>query len=447
MIHDTYLADNYPTFVAGMMTKYALLNCDVDSGFSIYDNEDPSTYEEEFLELRNMICGYSAYDPELKQESELKADRDKWANFIFRKIGSQLRWNIPLHNMLGRTIYLFDELSKSNGVPIFIRNLVSSKFEEIFGLPLIDFIKIGFILFAGSNKPTGLTRNYFEMAQKQKISVPNYESINKCLDQVACYPEQFKKLCRENDTGEEILRAYKFNPLFLFPIIRPWRDSNLKDSKEDKFIAPIPELTVYRFTTGLYYQLYNNFKLEFSQAFGKLFELYVGKILEWYNLSGLVLSKGDLPNYLPEYKGKKPDWIIFCDEGVIFIECKATKYSQDIYEHGINAKNDSMGFIRHIHTAIVQLNEFEAQIPLLSEKCGFSSSNKKVIKLIVSFEPLLGLKKGPIRDWVEEKKKNEGYKMDWNVIWVGELEEIQPYITKGANFWDFLTDFGGENFD
>lgn len=150
---------------------------------------------------------------------------------------------------------------------------------------------------------------------------------------------------------------------------------------------------------------------------------------------------------MPDYEGKKPDWIIFCDEGVIFIECKATKYSQDIYEHGINAKTDSMGFIRQIHTAIVQLNEFEAQISSLSEKCGFGSSTKKVVKLIVSFEPLLGLKKGPIRDWVEEKKKEEGYKMDWNVIWIGELEEIQPYISKGANFWDFLTDFGKKNFE
>jgi hypothetical protein len=46
-----------------------------------------------------------------------------------------------------------------------------------------------------------------------------------------------------------------------------------------------------------------------------------------------------------------------------------------------------------------------------------------------------------------EKKKKEGYKMDWNVIWVGELEEIQPYISKGANFWDFLTDFGKKNFE
>ena len=170
MIHDSYLANSnppFPPFVAGMMTKYALLNCDVDRGYPIYDKEDPFTYDEEFLEIRNMICGYSAYDPELVQESILMTDRDKWASFILRKIGSQTRWNIPLHNMLGRTMYLFGELARSNKAPIFIKDLVSSKFEEIIGMSLLDFIKIGFVLFAGSNRPNGLTRNYFEVAEKE----------------------------------------------------------------------------------------------------------------------------------------------------------------------------------------------------------------------------------------------------------------------------------------
>lgn len=444
MIHDSYLAERnppFPPFVAGMMTKYALLNCDVDSGYPIYDREEPFTYEEEFLELRNMIYGYSAYDPELIQESILMKDRDKWASFILRKIGSQTRWNIPLHNMLGRTMYLFGELAKSNESPIFIKDLVISKFEEMIGISLLDFIKIGFVLFAGSNRPNGLTRNYFEIAREKKIPIPSDEIINKCLEQVACYPEQFKKLCQEYDLGEENLRAYKFNPLFLFPIIRPWMDSHLKEQKEDRFIAPIPELVIYRFTIGLYYQLFSTFKLDFSKSFGALFELYIGKILEWYKLPGIVISESDLSKYLPNYKGKRPDWIIFCNEGIIFIECKATKYSQDIYEHGISAKYDSKGCVRQVQNAIAQLNEFETQIPLLCDACNLTHQKKEIIKLIVTFEQLLGLKKGPIRDWVEEDKKNEGYKMDWKLIWVGELEEIQPHISKGVNFWNFLTDF------
>lgn len=288
-----------------------------------------------------MITGYSAYDPDLEQELELRTSRDKRVSFIFRKIGSQSRWNIPIHNMLGRTIYLFGELSKSDKAPLFIKNLVGFYFEEKFNIPLLDFIKIGFVLFAGSNKPGGLTRNYLEIARNRKMPIASDEIINRCLEQVACYPEQFRNLCKERDAGEEFLRAYKFNPLFLFPIIRPWKNSHMGKLKNDRFIAPIPELIIYRFTTGLYYQLFKDFKLKFTQAFGKLFELYVGKILEWYKLPGVILSESDISLSLPKYKGKKPDWIILCAEGIIFIECKATKYSQDIYEHGVNARTDT----------------------------------------------------------------------------------------------------------
>jgi hypothetical protein len=106
-----------------------------------------------------------------------------------------------------------------------------------------------------------------------------------------------------------------------------------------------------------------------------------------------------------------------------------------------------MGFIKHIHNAIDQFNELESQVPLLKEKYGFSSPNSDIIKLIVSFEPLLGLKEGPIRDWVEEEKKKDGLKMNWIVIWVGELEEAQPYISKGANFWSFLKDYWEKDFN
>ena len=37
--------------------------------------------------------------------------------------------------------------------------------------------------------------------------------------------------------------------------------------------------------------------------------------------------------------------------------------------------------------------------------------------------------------------------MDWKLIWVGKLEEIQPHISKGVNFWNFLTDIWEKDFE
>jgi len=444
MIHDSYLAKQFPPFIAGMMTKYALLNSDLGHGYSIYDENDLATYEEEFYKLLEMICGYSVYDPFLDQESEIMNDQNKWASFILRKIGSQVRWNIPLHNMLGRTIFLYDELAKSDQAPNFIKNLVSKEFEDKFGFPLLDFIKMGFLIFAGSNKPKGLTRKYFEVARTHGVPIVSDEIISKCLEHVTCSPKKFKQLCLENDYGEEFLRAYKFNPLFSYPLIRPW-DRQTKELEEDRFIAPIPELVLYRFTTGLYYQFVNNFGLEFNTSFGRLFEQYFGEILKWFNLPGIILSENDIENLLPKYTGKKPDWTILCEYGTIFFECKATKYSQDIYEHGIDAKNDSIGCIRHINTAVLQFDEFEEKIPILNKKFGFNYSKKDLLKYIVTFEPLLGLKEGPVRHWFEKGKSKEDSKMDWHVIWIGELEAIQPYITRGASLWNFLKRYWEED--
>jgi len=443
-IHDTFLTsedieNNYPDFIAGMMVKYALLNSNIYSGlFPIYD--------EEFHELYCMIAECSIYDPEFEKERDFAEDQEeRLSSLLLRIIGSQARWDIRYHNMLSRTIFLYDEMIKNDESPIFIKELVNHKFKEKFGLPLLDFIKIGFLLFVQSKQPKGANREYFEIARRDGVPIPNDKIVQKCLDQVACDPYQFKKICKEEGLMEGDLHAYKLNPLFKYPIIRPWKCNHQEKPKDDKFIAPVPDIVLYRFTTGLYYQLFNTFNETFSTAFGYLFELYVGKLLEWCELPGKVLTENDIEKYLPEYKGKKPDYVVFCDEGVVFIECKATKYTQDMYEHGLKAEAKSC--IDQITKAIKQINKFENQIPALSEVCGITYIDLKVQKVIVSFEDLIGLKEGPFRNWIDGNKTEEGIKTDWQILGVWYFEEIQPHITKGANFWSFLVDFKKEPFD
>ncbi len=197
-------------------------------------------------------------------------------------------------------------------------------------------------------------------------------------------------------------------------------------------------MVLYRFTTGLYYQLFNTFNETFSTAFGDLFELYIGKLLEWCELPGKFLTENDIKKYLPNYKGKKPDYVVFCDEGVVLIECKATKYTQDMYELGLNAEAKSC--IDQVAKAIDQMNEFETQIPSITKACGINYTDLQVHKVIVSFENLLGLKEGPFRNWIDREKREERIKADWQILWVWYLEEIQPHIAKGANLWSFFND-------
>ena len=104
-IHDTFLIsedteNNYLDFIAGMMVKYALLNSNIHSGFF-------PIYDEEFHELFRMITEYLIYDPEFEKERDFVEDQDeRFSSLLLRKIGSQARWDIRHHNMVGRTIWL-----------------------------------------------------------------------------------------------------------------------------------------------------------------------------------------------------------------------------------------------------------------------------------------------------------------------------------------------------
>lgn len=440
-IHNVFLSKEYPPFIAGMMTKYAMLNCNT------YDGFDP-VYDDEFSHLCRMIIEYSIEDPEFDEELGVIDDsKERWSSILLRKIGNQVRWHVPLDNMLGRTLFIFREMDLNDDKLSFIKELVQSEFEDRFGLNLLDFIKIGFVLYSGSITQNGMDRNYFEIARTQSIAIPSDDIVKIGLKQVACDPKMFKYICKERESGEDNLRAYEFNPLFQYPLIRPWNDSGQESPTKDKFIAPIPRLVMYRFTTGLYYQLFNTFGTKFATAFGYLFEAYVGILLKWYQLSDVVLSEADIKKYLKEcnggeYRGKIVDWAIFSKDGVILIECKAIKYSQDIYERGLNADKNTV--FDQIDNAIVQLNEFERQIPKLCNACGIEYADIMVQKIIVTFEPLLGLKEGPLREWINEKHKE--YKTDWDILWVYELEKIQPYITRGMSLWSFLINHRNEEY-
>jgi hypothetical protein len=52
-----------------------------------------------------------------------------------------------------------------------------------------------------------------------------------------------------------------------------------------------------------------------------------------------------------------------------------------------------------------------------------------------------------LKNYVDREIIKFGYSKDWKTLWIGELEEIQPYITGGANFWSFLIDIENKGLD
>jgi hypothetical protein len=100
--------------VSGIMSKYVLLNSNITSGWS-------PIFIEEFLYFLYKILSCFLYDPEF--EGKAQHNDDDYVSLFLRKIGSQVRWNIPNHNMWGRTLYIYGELAAKNTTPDFIRGM------------------------------------------------------------------------------------------------------------------------------------------------------------------------------------------------------------------------------------------------------------------------------------------------------------------------------------
>lgn len=426
-IHDETIEKkfpNYNNFILSAMAKYVLLNSKVYGELNSISDDD-------FLELLSMVTDYELYDPQFHEEFKKNPKRTA-ASFMLKTIG-QSQWDRNIHFMLSRALFLYEELIKEASAPEFIKNIVGSKFEEQFGLPLNDFIKIGAVLWAGSiSHKGGMRRDYLDKARDRGMTVPNDNIVKICLKLLVCDPLQFR--------NDPLFKKYNINPLLSHPLVRLWENSEQEAPFDDKFIAPIPDMIMYRITIGLYYQLYNIYGKEFATNFGDLFELYVSKIIEGYKLPGMKITDRDIDTYLLNRGNKggitrRPDWIIFTDRGVILIECKATHYTQDTFEHGVDARD--MGWLTQIRKSLDQFDKFEKRIPELCKKLGISYANLDVQKVIVSFEPLLGLKNGgPIREFIDGKNKR-----DWTPISVEEMEAIQPYIAKGYDLWSFISEY------
>jgi hypothetical protein len=108
-----------------------------------------------------------------------------------------------------------------------------------------------------------------------------------------------------------------------------------------------------------------------------------------------------------------------------------------MYELGLKAKK--LTSIDQVVKGVIQINEFMKELPKLCRIFKYPYKRVRVMKIILTFESLMGLKRGPMRNWVDRNNwKKKGYDKIWNLLWIWELEEIQPYIAKGANFWDTL---------
>jgi len=115
--------------------------------------------------------------------------------------------------------------------------------------------------------------------------------------------------------------AYVFNPLRIHPLV--WVDLDGQRS----VIAPIPTFLWWRFTEGVYYEIYN--APGFSDAFGRSYQAYVGHSIARANESRRLKVYPEAEYYVGKDRRDSIDWIIEDATAMLFVESKTKRLRLD----------------------------------------------------------------------------------------------------------------------
>lgn len=431
-------------FVIAGMTLFAFRNC----------TAGPKSQEIRYLEwkrisyLAHLVTEYLLADPLTFDKSILKQFQNSNPVFaMLRMVGNQFPYNVNLFGQYARPIILFNELPKKlagrSNIPTF--NLEDS-FFKISGFSIADFIKVGFLAYTAAEFSKAFTRGYFEKARSQGITVPHDSEMLPIIEQLSTDPKKFISTYRKYMEVDRRFAMYDFNPLFLHPIVRPWRQKRTVDQDQDRMLAPIPNLIAQRISMGIFYQMFNHYKTEFSKYFGHVFEAYVGCILKASNYSSTLLSEEEIRRKYSQQKGKVPDWVIIDGATTIFIECKATRFSRAATTLGSeDTVNDSL---KQVIKGLHQLYDFRKACRAKVEGLETFHTSKEFIPVLITLEPLHMINSILFKEFIDQKLSQKGKtSFPWRILSIGELEILQAHLAAGVSFSEIINNLNAEAFN
>lgn len=213
-----------------------------------------------------------------------------------------------------RSIALYSQLSANRKLPD--GRSIKEAFGTLYRMDVLDFIMLGFLLYAVSNTDT------------PKFTLSNIvdgrggfeeEDVNVVLSRISADRKLFSNVHELTRARDRAYTKYEFNPLLKYPIV----------AFESDYLAPVPDLLLDRVTQGIYYDGLDNFREEghrndFAANFGYVFEDYVGELLKAeYGPENVT--------HEPEYGGRDnmrgPDWIVIDGDDLLAIECRTSRLS------------------------------------------------------------------------------------------------------------------------
>lgn len=395
----------------------------------------------DLIRFMRLVVDYLLADPVSWDPTIQEQYRDANPIFTFlRLVASQFIYKVDYFGQYPRSLILYEELPPTlaarQDIPPFD---LAAAFEALNGVPLTDYIKVGFVAWAAarSENRLGFTRNDFEQVRARGISLPGDAEILPMLDQITTTQGTFVAEYTERKNADRRFAMYDFNPLLLQPIVRPYQFDELPPPEEDAMVVPLPNLILSRVSVGIFYQLFNSHRTEFSQYFGHLFSEYVGVVLRNSLSSGTLLSEHDIRKTYSEEEGKVPDWVIIDGTTAILIECKSTRFTRAALTTGDeDAVNKSL--VQTV-SGLKQLNEFtkacEAKHPGL-KRFHTCTAYKPIL---ATLEPLYLTNSQFFREHIDQLLAADRITdLPWLILPVDELERLQPHLAAGMDLGETI---------
>ncbi len=240
---------------------------------------------------------------------------------------------------------------------IYGQGVCAEFFETKHGLSISEFLKAGFLIFAHAHLTPWMGAVGLEKLAISKASVEQALAIMSLSR--TDFRSQTADLNRQLLMGSDVPLAYLPSLLRQYPLIA--------EPRFHSFIAPLPELIIYRITVGLFYDIASGPQHLLNEA-NKRFEQYAQRLLTGFYPGFQVLGS-------TRYGPKKatidtPDILVLANDTVeVVLECKATKLTY-VSQYSNNPVTEARKQYEQIAKGVAQLWRFfaHARIGLYNER-------------------------------------------------------------------------------
>ncbi|HEX8362603.1 MAG TPA: hypothetical protein VF613_20955 [Longimicrobium sp.] len=432
--------DRIVPFVAAGLASFAVRSCGPPSG------KVDSIAWRHLGPLVDAVAHYLLTDPIVFDEDAAQdLKQSSPSRVLLRIMGSQFPYHVNGFEAFARSLVLFEEIPQAlkgqPGIPDF-------DFDERLraitgGLALSDIVKFGFVGWALSHRPRGLTKHSLEELRQRGLRLGTPAEMRLGFQLLSASPAEFRELHAQTGQSDSRFGMYEFNPLHRKPLIRPWGEEPFWSERGSRMIAPVPDLIAARVSLGNYHQMLTTYGFDFTQYFGHVFSEYCGYLLRGAGV-GSLLSEDDIRRRYPSSKGRKaPDWVIVDGSTAILVECKATRFTRAAISTGAEqAVNDSLKQV---------LKGFK-QLHLFREACKAGTPGLEALHhctdflpVVLTLEQLYGVNSSFFRDDIDALLRADGVVgLPWRVVAMEELEYVERHVRGGIPWTEALATIPSE---